>query len=61
MVEAGDVQMIPVRSILLNKVLRSSWTVAAASLTLASLLEWGLIVQSGADVMQITVDELNAP
>jgi hypothetical protein len=42
--------MIPVRSLLLNRLLRSSWAVAVLSLGLASLLEWWLIVDHHADL-----------
>ncbi|MEB3275493.1 MAG: hypothetical protein VKM92_00880 [Cyanobacteriota bacterium] len=44
--------MIPMRSLLLSKLLRSSWTVAAISLVVATLLEWGLMAQGGADLLQ---------
>jgi hypothetical protein len=39
--------MIPVRALLLSRLMRSS-AVAAAALAIASLLEWGLIAESGA-------------
>ena len=35
--------MIPVRALLLNRLLRSSWSVAAVAILFACLLEWGLI------------------
>lgn len=35
--------MIPPRTLPLLRLLRSGWCVAAVSLLLASLLEWGLI------------------
>jgi hypothetical protein len=35
--------MIPVRALLLNRLLRSSWALAGLAVLLASLLEWGLI------------------
>ena len=44
--------MIPMRSLLLSKLLRSSWTVAAISLMVATLLEWGLMAQGGPDLLQ---------
>ena len=44
--------LIPMRSLLLSKLLRSSWTVAALSLTVATLLEWGLMAQGGSGLLQ---------
>jgi len=37
--------MIPPRALLLMRLLRSGWSVAAISLLLATLLEWGLITE----------------
>ena len=37
--------MIPPRALLLMRLLRSGWTVAAVSLLIATLVEWGLIVE----------------
>lgn len=44
--------MIPMRSLVLSKLLRSSWTVAAISLAVATLLEWGLMAQGGSGLLQ---------
>jgi len=44
--------MLPMRSLLLSKLLRSSWTVAALSLMVATLLEWGLMAQGGSGLLQ---------
>jgi hypothetical protein len=35
--------MVPIRSLLLVRLLRSAWCIAAVALGLATLLEWGLI------------------
>jgi hypothetical protein len=35
--------MIPVRALLLNRLLRSSWALAGLALLFGCLLEWGLI------------------
>ena len=42
--------MIPVRALLLNRVMRSSWALAGLAVLLASLLEWGLIATHPADL-----------
>jgi len=39
-----DGLMIPFRTLLLHRLMRSAWTVGAIALVTASLLEWGLIV-----------------
>jgi hypothetical protein len=38
--------MIPVRSVLLARILRSTWAVSALALLIASLLEWGMIAEA---------------
>jgi len=40
---AGSGVMIPMRSQLLLRMLRSGWAVGALALVFATLLEWGLI------------------
>jgi hypothetical protein len=39
-----DESMIPVRFLMLARLMRSAWAVGAIALVTASLLEWGLIV-----------------
>ena len=39
-----DGQMIPVRFLMLSRLMRSAWTVGAIAMVTALLLEWGLIV-----------------
>ena len=44
--------MLPMRCLLLMKLLRSSWAAAAISLLVATLLEWGLMAQGGPGLLQ---------
>ena len=37
--------MIPARPLLLHQLLRSVWCIGGLSLTIASLIEWGLIAE----------------
>jgi hypothetical protein len=37
--------MIPVRALLLNRIMLSLWSVGAMALLMASLLEWGLVAE----------------
>jgi hypothetical protein len=45
-----DGQMIPIRFLMLSRLMRSAWTVAAIAMATAFLLEWGLIVADTASV-----------
>ncbi|WP_255001724.1 MULTISPECIES: hypothetical protein [Synechococcales] len=36
--------MIPVRFLMLSRLMRSAWTVGAIAMVTALLLEWGLVV-----------------
>lgn len=38
--------MIPATTVLLVRMLRSAWTVSALALLIATLLEWGMIVET---------------
>lgn len=42
--------MIPMRSLMLSRLMRSAWTVGAIAMVTALLLEWGLIVADAARV-----------
>ncbi|MEB3202050.1 MAG: hypothetical protein VKK05_04450 [Synechococcus sp.] len=42
--------MIPVRFLMLSRLMRSAWTVGVIAMMVALLLEWGLIVADTASV-----------
>jgi hypothetical protein len=42
--------MIPVRFLMLSRLMRSAWTVGVIAMMVALLLEWGLIVADSASV-----------
>jgi len=42
--------MIPMRFLMLSRLMRSAWTVGAIAMVTALLLEWGLIVADTASV-----------
>jgi hypothetical protein len=37
--------MIPARTLLLHKLLRSAWAIGALAMAVATLLEWGLMAE----------------
>jgi hypothetical protein len=45
-----DGQMIPIRFLMLSRLLRSAWSAGAIAMVTALLLEWGLIVADTASV-----------
>jgi hypothetical protein len=45
-----DNRMIPVRFLMLSRLMRSAWTVGVIAMMVALLLEWGLIVADTASV-----------